>query len=186
VLRANGEVVTVLRLESRVRVSGVTGREITDFLLDPSDDRYQAWWPGTHLHLHALARGAGDDHVGDVLVMDEYVGSRRLRIAAEVIESVPGAKLVWQMRHRRLRLPAWLTLTLLPEGDGVLLTHAITAGWSGPRRVLDPLWRLYLSRSFAREMDRHAHKEFPMLADLLRRERLGSPPTDPSQAEAPR
>jgi hypothetical protein len=149
-------------------VDGVTGWAITDFLLNPSDKQYQAWWPGTHLRLHTLTQGA-DDHVGDVVWMDEYVGSRRLRTAAEVIEAVPGEKLVWRMRLWRLPLPVRVTLTLRPVGDGVLLCHVITAGWSGRGRAFDPLWRLYFSRSFAGAMDRHAHMEFPRLRDLLRR-----------------
>jgi hypothetical protein len=54
----------VLAVESSVDVSGITGREITDFLRNPTDDAYRAWWPGTHLHLHLAARApepAGQD-----------------------------------------------------------------------------------------------------------------------------
>jgi hypothetical protein len=47
----------MLRLRSEFVVEGITGRQITDFLLDCSDERYQEWWPGTHLRLHPLARG---------------------------------------------------------------------------------------------------------------------------------
>jgi hypothetical protein len=150
-------------------VNGLTGREITDFLLDCGDEAYQAWWPGTHLELHVLKHGPGDDHVGDVVLMDEYVGSRRVRMAGEVIEAVPGARIVWQFRPYRLRLPVRLTLALSDEERGVRLRHTITAGWSGRGRVLDPLWRLYFSRSFAGAMDRHVHTEFPLMRDLLHR-----------------
>ncbi len=80
----------MLTLESEMTVNGLTGREITDFLLDCGDDSYQAWWPGTHLELHVLEHGSGDDHVGDVVLMDEYVGSRRVRMVGEVIEAVAG------------------------------------------------------------------------------------------------
>jgi hypothetical protein len=59
----------MLRIESRFFVAGVCGREITDFLLDCTDDRYRQWWPGTHLELHALSRRRG--HVGDIVLMDE-------------------------------------------------------------------------------------------------------------------
>jgi len=62
--------IAMLTIESRFFVAGVGGREITDFLLDCTDDRYRQWWPGTHLELHALSRGRG--HVGDIVLMDEY------------------------------------------------------------------------------------------------------------------
>jgi uncharacterized protein YndB with AHSA1/START domain len=150
-------------------VDGLTGREITDFLLDCDDETYQAWWPGTHLELHVVEHGQGDDHVGDIVLMDEYIGSRRVRMVGEVIEAVPGERVVWQFRPGGLRLPVWLTLELSPRGRGVRLRHAITAGWSGRGRMLDPLWRLYFSRSFAGAMDRHVHTEFPLIRDLLHR-----------------
>ena len=80
----------MLTLESVMTVNGLTGQEITDFLLDCDDDCYQSWWPGTHLEMHVLEHGPGDDHVGDIVLMDEYIGSRRVRMVGEVIEAVPG------------------------------------------------------------------------------------------------
>ena len=60
----------MVTIESQFFVARIGGREITDFLLDCTDDRYRRWWPGTHLALHAVSRGR--DHVGDVVLMDEY------------------------------------------------------------------------------------------------------------------
>jgi hypothetical protein len=162
----------VLVLETQVTVPGLTGRQVTDFLLVGGDDRYQEWWPGTHLQFHLLERGSRDDHVGDVVLMDEHIGSRRVHMAAEVRELLPGRKVVWQMRFRRCRLPVRLTLTLRPQADGTSLKHTITAGWSGLGSVLDTVWRLYFTRSFARAMDRHVRTEFALLRDLL-----GTPPS---------
>ena len=159
----------MLTLESEITVDGLTGREATDFLLDCGDDSYQAWWPGTHLEFHVLERGSGDDHVGDVVLMDEYVGSRRVRMVGKVIEAVAGKRIVWRFRPAGLRLPVLLTLALTDVGRAVRLRHTITAGWPGWGRVLDPLWRVYFSRSFAGAMDRHVHTEFPLMRDLLRR-----------------
>lgn len=159
----------MLTVESEMSVDGLTGRELTDFLLDCDDETYQAWWPGTHLELHVREPGPGADHVGDVVVMDEYIGSRRVRLLGEVIEAVPGEKIVWQFRFGGMRLPAWLRLDLSADGRGVRLRHIITAGWSGRGRLLDPLLRLYFSKSFAGAMDRHVHTEFPLMRDLLHR-----------------
>lgn len=161
-------------------VDGLTGREITDFLLDCDDETYQAWWPGTHLELHVIKPGPGDDHVGDVVLMDEYIGSRRVRLVGEVIEAVPGERIVWQFRVGGLRLPARLMLELTVHEGGVRLRHSITAGWSGRGRVLDPLWRLYFSKSFAGAMDRRVHTEFPLMRDLLHRAAVDSTNAPPA------
>jgi hypothetical protein len=157
----------VLTVQSQVTVADLTGREVTDFLLDPRDDRYQAWWPGIHLELHPLESGRRDDHVGDVLYMDEFVGSRRVRSVVEVVESVPGERVVWQARFRGWRLPVRLTLELGDDDGHVELRHTVTAGWDGRGAVLDPLWRLYFSRSFEQAMERHVRTEFRRLRDLL-------------------
>jgi hypothetical protein len=61
--------------------------ELTDVLLDCTDDRYKQWWPGTHLELNALSHGRG--HVGDIALMDEYVGRHRVRMHAAVVHVVP-------------------------------------------------------------------------------------------------
>lgn len=164
----------MLIVESEMIVDGVSGRGITDFLLDCDDDSYRAWWPGTHRQLHVLDRG-GPDHVGDVVLMDEYVGSRHLRMTGEVEAAVAGERIVWRLRWRRIALPVRLALTLQQRGHGVHLRHRIVAGWTGPVRLLNPLWRLYFTRSFTGALDRHVHTEFPLLRDLLARERVTMP-----------
>ena len=163
----------MLTIESRVMVPGLTGAEITDFLLQGNDAAYQAWWPGVHLQLHPLAAGR-TDHFGETVFMDEFIGSRRVRMDALVAAIEPGRKLVWQMK-KGVRLPVWLTLELAGSDDGVAIRHTITAGWRGVGRVFDPLFRLYFTPAFA-AMDRHAHTEFPRLRDLLH---------PPSERESP-
>jgi hypothetical protein len=155
----------VLVIESSVTVPGLTASEVTSFLLDCSDAVYQKWWPGVHLQLHPLTSG-GADHVGDTVFMDEFVGSRRLRMTAVVVHAEPGRKISWQMK-KGVRLPAWLTIEVVDGADGVVITHAITAGWGGVGRVLDPLLGLYLSSDFAAAMDKHVHTEFPLIRDRL-------------------
>ena len=168
----------MLTVESRMTLRGLTGREITDLLLECDDATYQEWWPGTHRAFHVIEPGPGTDHVGDLVWMDESVGSRRLRMAAEVLEVAPGERVVWQLRPWRLRPPVRLTLTLRDQGAGVELCHTITAGWSGWARAFDPLWRLYFTDAFAAAMDRHARTEFPLVRNLLHPSPSGSA-TDP-------
>ena len=79
----------MLAIESRVTVPGLTASQVTSFMLDCSDAGYQKWWPGVHLHLHKLASGSAD-HVGDEVFMDEFIGSRRLRMTGVVVHAEPG------------------------------------------------------------------------------------------------
>jgi hypothetical protein len=156
----------MIKIQSQVHVVGLSSREVVDFLLKCTDEQYRAWWPGTHLQLHARARFPGD--IGNVYYMDEYIGERRLRMTAVVRAIEPGKEIVWQLK-KGLALPAWLTLKLADDTVGVLITHTIEAGFSGPGRLLDPLLRLYLSDAFSRAMDEHVRTEFPKLRDMLRR-----------------
>lgn len=154
----------MLAVESSVFVDGITGSEITAFLLNPTDERYRAWWPGTHLRFHVVAGAPG--HVGDVVWMDEYVGSRRLRMSAVVVEAQPGRRITWQFK-RWLRLPGWLRLELVDQPGGCIVRHTVEVGFRGVGRVLDPILRLYLSSRFAAELDEHVHTEFPRLRDYV-------------------
>lgn len=155
----------MLVLETKTLVEGLTGPEIFEFLVEPSDHEYQQWWPGVHLRFHLVSRGVSG-HVGDVLRMDEYVGSRRVRLSAVVVEAVPGERLVWQLKAA-VRLPVWLSLEFVDGAAGVTVTHRIRAGWAGRGRIFDPLLRLYFSRRFAAAMDAHVHTEFRRLRERL-------------------
>lgn len=152
----------MLILQTKLRVDGIAGTEIFDFLSNPNDSAYQQWWPGTHLHLHPL-EGNGD-RVGDRIYMDEYIGTRRVRMNAIVVEAVRPRKLVWQL-EKLVKLPARLELELADYEGGVAITHTIRAGFGGPGRALDPLLKLYFTSGFAEAMDVHARTEFPLLRD---------------------
>lgn len=155
----------MLILQTHVRVDGATAAEIFDFLVDPDDESYRAWWPGTHHQFHPVARG--HDHIGDVIYMDEHVGRRRLRMSGIVEEAVRGKRIVWRLK-RGINLPARLVLDLRDEGDAVAITHTVRIGSSGVRRIFDPLLRAFTRRRFAQDLDRHVRTEFPLLRDLLR------------------
>lgn len=155
----------MLVIESAVDVAGLTGRDVTDFMLACTDEQYQQWWPGTHRQLHALGRAGA--RVGDVMLMDEFVGRRRLRLRAAVEALEPGRRVVWRFRLV-VPLPARLSLDLLPVPGGVSVRHTITAGWPGTGRVLDPLLRLYFTPRFTADLDEHVRTEFPLLRDHLR------------------
>lgn len=161
----------MIALTTRFRVEGLTGREVTDFLLTAGDEEFRRWWPGTHLEYHTVRRRAGG--LGNLLHYEELVGRRRERIDAVVVDLIPGRRLVWQIK-RGLRLPIWVALEFEDGAGGVTITQQTRAGFEGAGRVLDPLFRLYFSSSYQRALDEHARTEFPMLRDLLH-VRTGAP-----------
>jgi hypothetical protein len=151
-------------LQSRLHVDRVHGADLFTFLIDPTDEAYQRWWPGTHLAFHRLRSAPG--HVGDVVHMDEFIGARRVKLTGVVTVAEPGKRIVWQLKTG-LRLPAWLTLTFDDDPAGVTITHETRAGLRGVGGILDPLLRWYFSEAFARALDAHVRAEFPKLRDML-------------------
>ena len=155
----------MLTIRSHVTVAGLTGTEITTFLSECTDVAYQKWWPGVHLHLRPVAVGHAG-HVGDEVFMDEFIGKRRLRMTAVVVEAEPGVRIVWQLK-KGIRLPAWLTVEVTDHPGCVDVCHTITAGWPGLGQLLDPLLKMYFSPAFAAAMDQHVHTEFPLIRERL-------------------
>ena len=134
-------------------------------MLNCDDASYQAWWPGVHLQFHTVRRVTGD--VGNVVYMDEYVGRFRLRFHAIVTVVVPGKAITWQF-IKGVRLPGKLTLRLEDQAEGVALSHVVEVGFRGAGRVIDAVFRFWLTREFANVLDEHVRTEFPKLRDLLR------------------
>ena len=116
-----------------------------------------------HLQLHPLKRT--DDHVGDVIAMDEYIGERRVRMRAVAIEVVPRRRLVWQLR-KVITLPVRLSLDLTDDESGVA-SPTRSRRDSRARQASGPAHGLYFSRKFAAAMDDHVKTEFPLLQDRL-------------------
>lgn len=154
----------MISIQSKIRVAGISGTDIIDFLLNCTDREYQAWWRGTHLAFHTIERRPGN--VGNVVYMDEFIGKRRVKMRGIVTEVVPGKKVVWQFKEI-FRLPVRLLLKVDDDDEGVAITHTIQAGFKGMGRHLDPLFRIYFSDEFERAMDEHAKAEFLMLRDML-------------------
>jgi len=155
----------MITITTEVDVKGITGKAVTDFMLNCGDENYRNWWPGTHLAFHTLKRFPGD--TGNVVYMDEYVGNYRIRMKAVVVKAVPGKKLLWQLK-KFFRLPVRLLLRAEDTGYGVRITHTIYAGFSGPGRVFDPVFGIFFNGNFRRAMDEHARTEFQKLSAVLR------------------
>ena len=80
----------MIAIRTVTHVGGLKGIEVTTFLLNPTDTEYRMWWTGTHLQLHPISGSTG---TGEAVYMDEYIGARRVRMTAILIESIPGARI---------------------------------------------------------------------------------------------
>ena len=154
----------MISLQTNVHVTRISARDIYEFMLNPTDERYQEWWPGVHLQFHWLEHHPG--YVGDLIYMDEFVGQRRLRMTGRVTTAEPDRRIAWRLAAP-LRIPARLSLDLDNDSSGVIITHTTQAGFADWGRVLDPVLRLYFSDEFAHDLDAHVRNEFSRLADLL-------------------
>lgn len=154
----------MITLQTTVHVADLRGQQIFDFFMRPDDATYRRWWPGTHLAFHELGHSAGD--MGRRLLMDEFVGRRRVRLAAVVVEAEASRLIVWQL-EKGVRLPVWVRFELVDDPQGVSVTHTILAGYVGRAAVFDNAMRLFFDEVFARDMDDHVRTEFPKLRPLL-------------------
>ncbi len=154
----------MLVFRTEVMVEGLSGKEVTNFMLNCTDEKYQAWWEGTHFEFHTLKRFPGD--IGNLVYMDEFVGRYRIKMKGIVTESVPGKKVVWRM-IKAVKLPAWLSIELEDRDTGVNIVHTLSLGFQGFGRNFDPVFRLYFSRKFEEDLDEHARIEFPKLKAVI-------------------
>ncbi|MDQ1329892.1 MAG: hypothetical protein QG578_154 [Thermodesulfobacteriota bacterium] len=154
----------MITMMTKVNVKGITGKSISEFLLNCTDKEYQRWWKGVHLSFNTIKRYP--DNIGNLVYFDELVGKHRLKFKGQITEIIPGKKLVWQMK-KFVNLPGWLTLVFEDSNNGVEITHTITIGFNGAGRILDPLLKAYFSDDFEKEMNEHAQIEFHKLANIL-------------------
>jgi len=151
-----------------ITVQNASAQQFYDFMINPTTQRYQAWWPGEHLDFRIVKPG-DDNHLGDVVFMDEYLGGkgRRLTFHAVVAGVRRPNQIVWQMKKAGLRLPAFVTLNLTDTPDGIVVKHELRIGFRGIGAILDPFIRLYFNKPFRHALEKHCKIEWPLLANYL-------------------
>ncbi|MGZ5917305.1 MAG: hypothetical protein ACXWJ4_08280 [Methyloceanibacter sp.] len=102
--------------------------------------------------------------------MDEMIGLKRVKVKCELVELLPGHKLVWQLRRPLFRLPIKLIFRLEDDETGVHIEHSLEVGYSESRAFLDSLFRPFFPAGFAADKDEHVRTEFPKLKALLRQQ----------------
>ena len=155
----------MIRHTVELTVPNARAEQFYDFMIDPCDQRYSEWWPGEHLQFHIVKHG-NENHLGDVVFMDEYLGkSRRLTFSAVVVTASHPNKIEWQMKKAKLRLPAVVELELSDTVEGVRLKHELRIGYSGIGKVLDPFIKLYFNNAFRNALEEHCKIEWFKLVE---------------------
>jgi len=150
-----------------ITVPNASAEQFYGFMINPTNERYGAWWPGEHLQFHIVKRG-DSSHLGDEVFMDEYLSkNHRLVFHAVVIVADNPNKITWQMKKAGMRLPAVVTLELDDSPEGVKLKHELRIGFSGIGKLFDPIIRLYFNKSFQNALDEHCKIEWDKLAEYL-------------------
>jgi hypothetical protein len=156
-------------------IPNARSEQFYDFMINPSDERYREWWQGEHLQFHIVKTSKrkssthdGDNHLGDVVFMDEHIGKdHRLIFYAVVVTADRPNKITWQMKKAGLRLPAFVTLELYNSSNGIKLRHELRIGYKGLCKILDPFIRMYFSKSFRKALEEHCKIEWYKLSDYL-------------------
>ena len=148
-------------------VPSARAKQFYDFMINPCDKRYSEWWPNEHLQFHIVKHG-NENHLGDVVFMDEYLGrNRRLTFHAVVITASYPNKIEWQMKKAGIRFPAVVELGLNDSDEGVKLKHELRMGYLGIGKLLDPFIKLYFNQSYRKALEEHCKVEWFKLAEYL-------------------
>ncbi len=158
----------MVTLKTVVRLKGVTSQEVYDFMLNLNDVDYQRWWKGTHLICHTVKKYPGN--IGNIIYTDEYAGKYRIKGYSVITKLVPYREMVYQI-IMGIKMPAWFIMRFEDLEDGVNLEHIVEVGGQGIWRIFDPIFRIILSKKFEKALAEHAHAEFPMLAEMLVKDR---------------
>jgi hypothetical protein len=157
----------MIRCITDLTVPNATAEQFYAFMINPDNGRYRAWWPEEHLSFF-IVKSRCQDHLGDVVYYDEYVGeARRLKFFATVVEAHYPTSIAWQMKKAGVPLPAVLSVEFTDTPEGVKIQHELRLGFRGVGKILDPLIGLYFTKAFADALEKHCREEWPRLAKYL-------------------
>ena len=159
----------MIRHTTKLTVPNAKAEQFYDFMINPDNDRYRAWWPEEHLEFYITKRGA-DNHLGDEVYYDEYLGEeRRLKFFAVVITADCPNIIAWQMKKAGVLLPAVLSVEFTDTPEGLHINHELRIGFGGAGKILAPFIKLYYTKSYADALEKHCLEEWPRLAEYLNR-----------------
>ena len=150
-----------------VKVNNTKAEQFYDFMINPSDQRYNEWWPEEHLQFH-ITKPGDENHLGDHVYFDEFLGGKRhLTFHAVVVTANRPNKIVWQMKKAGVRLPFFVNFELRDEPEGVVVKHELRLGYSGIGRLFDPFIGLYFNKAFRADLEKHCKIEWGLLEERV-------------------
>ncbi len=149
------------------RLEGAVAAEFFGFMVDPPQEIYARWLPDEHHEFH-IVRRSQTTPVGDLIFFDQHIGKKhRLTFYAITRTADKPDHVLFQMRRCGINLPGYLDLQFHDTADGLCLTETISMGFNGPGKLIDPILRLFFSKSFFNDMDGHHKREWANLAEIL-------------------
>jgi hypothetical protein len=156
----------MITLRTEQFVSDLTAQAAYDFLAAFDEAQYRSWMPGEHLRVVVYHRTP--NHVGSTYYLDQVIGGIRVRATEKIVEAVPGRRLLRQVLWCGFQAPVRMQFEFEPQRGGVLIKHAVTAGFTGVGRILDPLFRFcFFTKRFAAALDQHMKDELLALRELI-------------------
>jgi len=152
-------------------VNNARAEQFYDFMINPTDKKYNEWWPDEHLQFHITKKG-NENHLGDHVYFDEYLGKkRRLKFHAIVITADKPHKIVWQMKIAGIKMPFYVKLELTDNSNGVAVKHELNLGYSGIGSIFDFFIGLYFNKSYRADLENHCNIEWGKLGECLKNEK---------------
>ncbi|MDR0298889.1 MAG: SRPBCC domain-containing protein [Streptococcaceae bacterium] len=150
-----------------VHVENVMPQDFFDFMTNPNDHAYRAWWPERHHEFHVTKAGEVS-HLGDEVWTFENVDDKhQLKILGVITEISEPSKIVWQFKKFGVMLPSRLILTMEKSSAGLELRHETQLGFKGWGKIFDPLFRFYFNKSYRAALTEHCQIEWSRLALFL-------------------
>lgn len=156
----------MITLRTAQYVEGLKAQAAYDFLATFDQDEYRAWMPGEHLHY--ISHRRTPDYVGSTYYLDQLIGGIRVKATETIIEATPYTRLRRQVLWFGVRSPVRMLFEFVDDDRGVMITHTVTAGFTGWRRILDPVFRLFFfTKRFDAALDQHMQDEILALREFI-------------------
>jgi len=138
-----------------------------DFMIEPTDEAYSNWLP-EHYQYHIVKRGK-QTPIGDLVYFDQNISPKH-RLKSYAITKVANRpnQIIVQIRMFGINLPAYMELQFTDTANGILLKEELQVGYNGIGKILDPIIRLFINKSFLGALDAHHKKEWARLAEILK------------------
>lgn len=138
-----------------------------DFMINPPPEVYKRWLPEEHHEFYVVKR-SHETPIGDLIFFDQHIGEKhRLTFYAITRNAVKPKHILFQMRRFGINLPGYLQLDFNDTAEGLALTETIRIGFNRFGSIIDPIIKLFFSKSFFNEMNGHHKREWACLADIL-------------------